>query len=76
MTNDTMRPVRDAVRTFNKHVLNPAMLHFAEILLTLPGAAGSADSHGVKDGPPCFASSENEEDVACRRRHVDVVTEN
>ena len=29
MTNDTMRPVRDAVRSFNKHVLNPAMLHFA-----------------------------------------------
>ena len=29
MTNDTLRPVRDAVRTFNKHVLNPAMLHFA-----------------------------------------------
>jgi deazaflavin-dependent oxidoreductase (nitroreductase family) len=29
MTNDTMRPVRDAVRTFNKHVLNPAMLRFA-----------------------------------------------
>lgn len=29
MTNDTMGPVRDAVRAFNKHVLNPAMLHFA-----------------------------------------------
>lgn len=29
MTSDTMRPVRDAVRSFNKHVLNPAMLHFA-----------------------------------------------
>ena len=29
MTNDTMRPVRDAVRSFNKHVLNPAMLRFA-----------------------------------------------
>jgi hypothetical protein len=29
MTNDTMGPVRDAVRAFNKHILNPAMLHLA-----------------------------------------------
>ncbi|MBP1820981.1 nitroreductase [Mycobacterium sp. OAE908] len=29
MTNDTLAPVGDAVRSFNKHVLNPATLHFA-----------------------------------------------
>ncbi|MFY9920527.1 MAG: nitroreductase/quinone reductase family protein [Mycobacterium sp.] len=29
MSNDTMTPVMDAVRTFNKYVLNPAMLHLA-----------------------------------------------
>ena len=29
MSNDTMSPVRDAVRTFNKYVLNPAMMHLA-----------------------------------------------
>ncbi len=29
MTNDTMGQVRDAVRAFNKHILNPAMLHLA-----------------------------------------------
>jgi len=29
MSNDTTSPVRDAVRTFNKHVLNPAMMHLA-----------------------------------------------
>lgn len=29
MSNDTMTPFRDAVRAFNKHVLNPAMLHLA-----------------------------------------------
>jgi deazaflavin-dependent oxidoreductase (nitroreductase family) len=29
MTTDTLRPVRDVVRSFNKHVLNPVMLRFA-----------------------------------------------
>ena len=29
MSIDTVTPVRDAVRTFNKYVLNPAMLHLA-----------------------------------------------
>ncbi|MBX8691215.1 nitroreductase [Mycobacterium sp. 20091114027_K0903767] len=29
MSKDTMTPFRNAVRTFNKHVLNPVMLHFA-----------------------------------------------
>jgi deazaflavin-dependent oxidoreductase (nitroreductase family) len=29
MSSDTMTPVRDAVRTFNKYVLNPAMMHLA-----------------------------------------------
>ena len=29
MTNDTMAPLRDAVRSFNKYFLNPAMLHLA-----------------------------------------------
>lgn len=29
MSNDTMPLFRDAVRTFNKRVLNPAMLHLA-----------------------------------------------
>ena len=29
MTNDSSGSVRDAVRAFNKHVLNPVMLHFA-----------------------------------------------
>lgn len=29
MSNDTMTPVRNAVRTFNKYVLNPAMLRLA-----------------------------------------------
>lgn len=29
MSNDTMRPVRDALRTFNKYVFNPAMLQLA-----------------------------------------------
>jgi deazaflavin-dependent oxidoreductase (nitroreductase family) len=29
MTNNTMAPVRNAVRTFNKYVLNPAMLQLA-----------------------------------------------
>lgn len=29
MVNDTINPVRDAVRTFNKYVLNPAMLLLA-----------------------------------------------
>jgi deazaflavin-dependent oxidoreductase (nitroreductase family) len=29
MADDTMSPVRDAVRIFNKHVLNPAMMHLA-----------------------------------------------
>jgi deazaflavin-dependent oxidoreductase (nitroreductase family) len=29
MAENTMNPVRDAVRTFNKHVLNPAMMHLA-----------------------------------------------
>jgi hypothetical protein len=29
MTNDTINPVRDAVRSFNKHLLNPAMMHLA-----------------------------------------------
>jgi deazaflavin-dependent oxidoreductase (nitroreductase family) len=29
MVNDTTTPVRDAVRYFNRHVLNPAMLHVA-----------------------------------------------
>jgi deazaflavin-dependent oxidoreductase (nitroreductase family) len=29
MTNDTMAPVRDAVRSFNKFFVNPAMLHLA-----------------------------------------------
>jgi hypothetical protein len=29
MSNDTMTPVRDAVRIFNKYLLNPAMLHLA-----------------------------------------------
>src|SRR6185312_2900042 len=29
MAHDTTAPVRDAVRTFNKYVLNPAMLHLA-----------------------------------------------
>jgi deazaflavin-dependent oxidoreductase (nitroreductase family) len=29
MVNNTMNPVRDAVRTFNKYILNPAMLQLA-----------------------------------------------
>lgn len=29
MANSTMAPLRDAVRTFNKYLLNPAMLHLA-----------------------------------------------
>jgi deazaflavin-dependent oxidoreductase (nitroreductase family) len=29
MADKTMSPVRDAVRTFNKRVLNPAMMHLA-----------------------------------------------
>jgi deazaflavin-dependent oxidoreductase (nitroreductase family) len=29
MVNNTMNPVRDGVRTFNKYVLNPAMLQLA-----------------------------------------------
>jgi deazaflavin-dependent oxidoreductase (nitroreductase family) len=29
MVDNTMNPVRDAVRTFNKYVLNPAMLQLA-----------------------------------------------
>ena len=29
MTNNTMTPLRDAVRTFNKYLLNPAMLLLA-----------------------------------------------
>jgi deazaflavin-dependent oxidoreductase (nitroreductase family) len=29
MVNDSISPVRDAVRTFNKYVLNPAMLQLA-----------------------------------------------
>lgn len=29
MSRDTMSPVRDAVRTFNKHVLNPMMVRAA-----------------------------------------------
>ena len=29
MTNKTMAPLRDAVRTFNKYLLNPSMLHLA-----------------------------------------------
>ena len=29
MSNDTMTPFRNAVRTFNKHVLNPVMLQLA-----------------------------------------------
>jgi len=29
MSNDATSPVRDAVRTFNKYVLNPAMMHLA-----------------------------------------------
>ncbi len=29
MADNTMSSVRDAVRTFNKHVLNPPMLHLA-----------------------------------------------
>ncbi|ORW50665.1 nitroreductase/quinone reductase family protein [Mycolicibacterium peregrinum] len=29
MSNDTMTPFRNMVRTFNKHVLNPVMLHLA-----------------------------------------------
>ena len=29
MVNDTIGSVRDAVRTFNKYVFNPAMLHLA-----------------------------------------------
>ncbi|HJT93122.1 MAG TPA: nitroreductase [Mycobacterium sp.] len=29
MVNDTISPVRDAVRTFNKYLLNPAMLQLA-----------------------------------------------
>jgi deazaflavin-dependent oxidoreductase (nitroreductase family) len=29
MTNDTMAPIPDAVRSFNKYFLNPAMLHLA-----------------------------------------------
>lgn len=29
MSNDTMTPARNAVRTFNKYVLNPAMLRLA-----------------------------------------------
>jgi deazaflavin-dependent oxidoreductase (nitroreductase family) len=29
MPNDTMTPLRDAVRTFNKYVLNPAMMQLA-----------------------------------------------
>lgn len=29
MSNDTMTPLRDAVRVFNKHVLNPLMMKLA-----------------------------------------------
>ena len=29
MSNDTMTPLKKAVRVFNKHLLNPAMLHLA-----------------------------------------------
>lgn len=29
MSTDMQAPLRDAVRSFNKHVLNPAMLHLA-----------------------------------------------
>ena len=29
MSNDTVTPIRNAVRTFNKHALNPAMLQLA-----------------------------------------------
>jgi deazaflavin-dependent oxidoreductase (nitroreductase family) len=29
MSNDTITPLRDAVRTFNKYLLNPAMMHLA-----------------------------------------------
>lgn len=29
MSNDTLTPLREVVRKFNKHVLNPAMMHLA-----------------------------------------------
>ena len=29
MSHDTLLPLRDVVRSFNKHMLNPAMLHLA-----------------------------------------------
>ena len=29
MSNDTMTPLKNAVRVFNKHVLNPAMMNLA-----------------------------------------------